>query len=72
MTFPLLTLPICRPLYFIGLTFNIPTLCPTQYLTLSLRGLGFDTFHTNLLTIPYLVLKSASYSLFVEHLSQGR
>ncbi|KAI5924220.1 major facilitator superfamily domain-containing protein [Camillea tinctor] len=45
------------PLYFIGLTFNIPTLSPQQYLSLSLRGLGFDTFQTNLLSIPYLVLK---------------
>ncbi|KAH9904945.1 MFS general substrate transporter [Xylariomycetidae sp. FL2044] len=45
------------PLFCIGLTFNIPTLCPGQYLSLSLRGLGFDTFQTNLLSIPYLVLK---------------
>ncbi|KAI1372804.1 MFS general substrate transporter [Hypoxylon crocopeplum] len=45
------------PIYFIGLTFNIPTFSPQQYLSLSLRGLGFDTFQTNLLTIPYLVLK---------------
>ncbi|KAI1103501.1 MFS general substrate transporter [Jackrogersella minutella] len=45
------------PLYFIGLTFNIPTFSPQQYLSLSLRGLGFDTFQTNLLSIPYLVLK---------------
>ncbi|KAI0883073.1 MFS general substrate transporter [Annulohypoxylon maeteangense] len=45
------------PLYGIGLTFNIPTFSPQQYLSLSLRGLGFDTFQTNLLSIPYLVLK---------------
>ncbi|KAI1206841.1 MFS general substrate transporter [Annulohypoxylon truncatum] len=45
------------PLYVIGLTFNIPTFSPQQYLSLSLRGLGFDTFQTNLLSIPYLVLK---------------
>ena len=31
---------------------------PGQYLTLSLKGLGFDTFQTNLLTIPYTVFHS--------------
>ncbi|RWA10915.1 hypothetical protein EKO27_g4189 [Xylaria grammica] len=45
------------PLYAIGLTFNIPTFSPQLYLTLSLKGLGFTTFQTNLLSIPYLVLK---------------
>ncbi|KAI1391690.1 MFS general substrate transporter [Hypoxylon trugodes] len=45
------------PLYCIGLTFNIPTFSPQQYLNISLRGLGFSTFQTNLLSIPYLVLK---------------
>ncbi|KAI0547943.1 major facilitator superfamily domain-containing protein [Xylaria curta] len=45
------------PLYAIGLTFNIATLAPQLYLTLSLKGLGFTTFQTNLLSIPYLVLK---------------
>ncbi|KAI1135563.1 MFS general substrate transporter [Hypoxylon sp. FL0543] len=45
------------PLYVLGLTFNIPTFSPQQYLSLSLRELGFDTFQTNLLSIPYLVLK---------------
>ncbi|KAH9996635.1 MFS general substrate transporter [Xylariaceae sp. FL0662B] len=45
------------PLYCIGLTFNIPTFSPQQYLSLSLRDLGFDTFETNLLSMPYLVLK---------------
>lgn len=44
------------PIYLIGLTFQIPETTPQQYLTLSLKGLGFDTFKTNLLTIPSTVL----------------
>ncbi|KAI1814933.1 permease of the major facilitator superfamily [Poronia punctata] len=45
------------PVYAVGLAFNIPTFSPQLYLSLSLRELGFDTFQTNLLSIPYLVLK---------------
>jgi hypothetical protein len=44
------------PIYILGLTFQTPMLAPANYLTLSLKGLGFDTFGTNLLVIPSKVL----------------
>ncbi|TVY60831.1 putative transporter [Lachnellula suecica] len=44
------------PLYIIGLTFQIPETTPNQYLTLTLKGLGFGVFKTNLLVIPSTVL----------------
>ncbi|KAL1955676.1 hypothetical protein VTO42DRAFT_8221 [Malbranchea cinnamomea] len=40
------------PMYLVGLTYAIPATPPDQYLTLTLRSLGFDTFQTNLLSIP--------------------
>jgi hypothetical protein len=40
------------PVYAVGLTFGIPAGPPDQYLTLTLRQLGFDTFESNLLSIP--------------------
>ncbi|KAH6677595.1 retrograde regulation protein 2 [Halenospora varia] len=44
------------PIYVLGLTFQIPMSTPSNYLTLSLRDIGFDTFTTNLLIIPTKVL----------------
>ncbi|KAJ3778322.1 major facilitator superfamily domain-containing protein [Lentinula raphanica] len=44
------------PLYILGLTHMIPVGPPQNYLTLSLRNLGFNTTQSNLLTIPSSVL----------------
>ncbi|KAF2130741.1 MFS general substrate transporter [Dothidotthia symphoricarpi CBS 119687] len=44
------------PIYMLGLTWLIPVTPMGSYLTLQLRSLGFDTFQTNLLTIPAYVL----------------
>jgi hypothetical protein len=41
------------PIYILGFTFQIPMVPFQQYLTLSLRDMGFDTFQTNLLAIPW-------------------
>ncbi|KFY24878.1 hypothetical protein V491_01981 [Pseudogymnoascus sp. VKM F-3775] len=49
------------PLYVISMTLLIPTIPVGAYLTLNLRGLGFNTFETNLLTIP-------AYALFLVQL----
>ncbi|KAL1628701.1 hypothetical protein SLS56_005693 [Neofusicoccum ribis] len=43
------------PLYAIGLLAYIPQSPVDTYITLTLKSLGFSTFTTNLLTIPYSV-----------------
>ena len=45
------------PMYLIGIVAYIPESTISAYLTLLLRGMGFSTFHTNLLCIPYNVVK---------------
>ena len=44
------------PIYVLGLSWTIPHQCAMAYLTLILRSLKFDTFETNLLTVPAYVL----------------
>lgn len=46
------------PIYLLGLTWQIPMTPPQAYLALTCKALGFDTFQTNLLTIP-------AYTLFI-------
>ncbi|QRW25178.1 major facilitator superfamily transporter [Rhizoctonia solani] len=43
-------------LHFIGIGVYIPGYPPSNYLTLTLRNIGFSTLNTNLLTIPANVL----------------
>lgn len=60
LTMPLLWQALCDwdmwPIYLLGLTLLQPVHPIMNYLTLNLRQLGFDTFETNLLTIPGYVL----------------
>ena len=44
------------PIYLLGLTWTAPNQCATAYLTLVLKSLKFNTFETNLLTVPAYVL----------------
>lgn len=46
------------PIYLLGLSWTIPNQLAIAYITLILRGLKFDTFETNLLTVP-------AYTLFI-------
>ncbi|CAE6531990.1 unnamed protein product [Rhizoctonia solani] len=43
-------------IYLIGICAYIPPAPPTAYMILTLRNLGFNTFNSNLLTIPYSLL----------------
>ncbi|KAM0708624.1 hypothetical protein Q7P35_005276 [Cladosporium inversicolor] len=40
------------PIYLIGIVFMVPQSTPDQYITLTLRSLGYDQFEANLLSIP--------------------
>ncbi|KAF2644952.1 major facilitator superfamily transporter [Massarina eburnea CBS 473.64] len=51
------------PLYALGLLFGIPKYPVNQYLTLSLRDLGFNVIQSNLLAIPWIVGSSITMLL---------
>ncbi|WYZ37084.1 hypothetical protein EsH8_II_000590 [Colletotrichum jinshuiense] len=57
------------PIYIFGLLWEIPAGPPDQYLTLSLRNLGFNTNDTNLLSIPPQFL-GAIFMLIMTYLSE--
>ncbi|KAN0104289.1 phthalate transporter [Hyaloscypha variabilis] len=44
------------PIYLIGLTWQVPMTPEASYITLTCKALGFNTFQTNILTIPAYVL----------------
>jgi hypothetical protein len=43
------------PLYFISLTFNLPTVPVSNYLQISFRRFGFSRPMTNLLAVPHTI-----------------
>ncbi|EFQ35144.1 major facilitator superfamily transporter [Colletotrichum graminicola] len=57
------------PIYIFGLLWEIPAGPPDQYLTLTLRELGFNTNDTNLLSIPPQFL-GAIFMLIMTYLSE--
>jgi hypothetical protein len=54
------------PIYLLGLVVYIPFAPQTKYVTLVLKSIGFNTFTTNLLTIPYVRPYRHELSLFVD------
>lgn len=52
------------PLYLLAVLYEIPHTPVQNYLTLTLKELGFDTFQTNLLTIPSYVLVLLNLLIF--------
>ncbi|KAL4765580.1 putative transporter [Aspergillus foveolatus] len=49
------------PIYLLGLTWMIPNTPATSYISIQLKSLGYNTFQTNLMTIP-------AYALFIVNL----
>lgn len=57
------------PLYILGLTFQMGIVPVNQYMTLTLRGLGFSVVVTNLLTVPTTFLTMCTM-LAITYLSE--